>query len=463
MKGDDLQQNPERMKQFLKLVLETGQLNGAFVDTDLRHTWIHNTAPEPPEEEILGKTDADLFSEEMAEPTMNIKRKAIESASHVEEEFTFVKPWGQNRYKAAAKPIFDEGDAIEGAMFTAIDISEKYRFLERSSDAVYTVDSDWTITFWNSRMADRTGREPNEVVGKKLWETFGDSVPKTLEEKYRTAMETGEAVEFEHYLPDPFDYWIEVRVFPDDRGLTIYSRDITDRKEREERLESQRDTLDMLNQVLRHDIRNDLQQVLAYADLLADQVEDVDTSYLEKIHRNGEDAIELTNTAREITEVLYAEEERTKRVDLGKILEGEIDNLRDSYSQAVVHVDDPISNAVVLADDLLDSVFRNLLKNAVGHNDKEIPEITVSTEEREANVEIRIEDNGPGISDDMKEKIFEKGEKDTGSRGTGIGLYLVQTLVDNYGGEVWIEDNDPTGAVFVVVLSKVGAKPVTDS
>jgi len=40
------------------------------------------------------------------------------------------------------------------------------------------------------------------------------------------------------------------------------------------------------------------------------------------------------------------------------------------------------------------------------------------------------------------------------SRGTGIGLYLVQTLVDQYGGRVWVEDNEPTGAVFLVELRR---------
>nr|WP_302080744.1 ATP-binding protein [Salinibaculum sp. KK48] len=47
---------------------------------------------------------------------------------------------------------------------------------------------------------------------------------------------------------------------------------------------------------------------------------------------------------------------------------------------------------------------------------------------------------------------FGKGEKGLDSPGTGIGLYLVQTLLDQYGGDVWVADNDPEGAVFVVEL-----------
>jgi signal transduction histidine kinase len=101
---------------------------------------------------------------------------------------------------------------------------------------------------------------------------------------------------------------------------------------------------------------------------------------------------------------------------------------------------------------MLDAVFRNLLKNAIQHNDKERPEVDVSVREREHAVVIRIADNGPGVPDDQKQSIFGKGETGLDSSGTGLGLYLVQSLVDSYGGDVWVEDNTPDGAIFIVQL-----------
>jgi signal transduction histidine kinase len=67
-------------------------------------------------------------------------------------------------------------------------------------------------------------------------------------------------------------------------------------------------------------------------------------------------------------------------------------------------------------------------------------------------VAIRIADNGPGVSADQKDTLFGTGERDLESTGSGMGLYLVDTLVTSYGGEVWIEDNDPEGSIFVVEL-----------
>jgi PAS domain S-box-containing protein len=111
------------------------------------------------------------------------------------------------------------------------------RALERSSDAVYSVDDDWRITYWNEQMTERTDRAAEAVVGETLWDVFPDMAGTDLADRYRRAKETGEVVEFESYV-ESFDYWVEVRAFPDDDGLTVFSREITARKERQDRLEA---------------------------------------------------------------------------------------------------------------------------------------------------------------------------------------------------------------------------------
>lgn len=80
--------------------------------------------------------------------------------------------------------------------------------------------------------------------------------------------------------------------------------------------------------------------------------------------------------------------------------------------------------------------------------------MTVSVDVGAEAVQIRVADNGPGVPDDRKERIFGRGEKGLDSSRTGLGLYLVQTLIDIYDGAVWVEDNDPVGAVFVVELQR---------
>jgi signal transduction histidine kinase len=253
---------------------------------------------------------------------------------------------------------------------------------------------------------------------------------------------------------DKIDVLIEAVALADDR-FVAYVQDISEQKEYEQRIEKQRDNLEILNKVLRHDVRNDLQVVTAYADLLANRCEDEDEKkYINKIGNSADHAVELTGTAREIADVMLSVTGERQQIDLQSVLEKEVSEVQSSYSDSAITSETPIPSVPIHASDMISSVFRNLLKNAIQHNDKPIAEVTISATEQDETVIIRIADNGPGIPDDQKDAIFGKGEHGLESAGTGFGLYLVETLVTSYDGEVWVEDNDLEGSVFVVKLPK---------
>nr|WP_115863858.1 PAS domain-containing protein [Halorussus litoreus] len=111
------------------------------------------------------------------------------------------------------------------------------RTLERTTDAVYTVNAEWRIEYMNETMAERVDCDPDTVIGETLWEEFPSITGTELEARYREAMETGEPVSFEHHLGEPFNYWVEVRAFPDEDGLTVFSQNITGERERQLELE----------------------------------------------------------------------------------------------------------------------------------------------------------------------------------------------------------------------------------
>ena len=141
-----------------------------------------------------------------------------------------------------------------------------------------------------------------------------------------------------------------------------------------------------------------------------------------------------------------------QRVNLQTILKGEVSEVQDSYPDAVVEMQTQIHSVPIPANEMISSVFRNLLKNAIQHNDKEVAEVDISATKQEDTVTVQIADNGPGVPDDQKRTIFGKGERGLNSSGTGIGLYLVDTLVSIHDGSVWVEDNHPEGSVFSVEL-----------
>jgi Signal transduction histidine kinase len=234
-------------------------------------------------------------------------------------------------------------------------------------------------------------------------------------------------------------------------GINI---DIDDQRTYEQTLKDQRNDLKVLNQMVRHDIRNKLHIVVSYAKMLTDNVNNESEEYLQKVIDSTDEAIDITQTAGDVTEAMLRSEADLTPRNLSSVLQGEIAQMRENHEQAIISAEETLPDITVLADKMLESVFRNLLSNAITHNDKELPEVTVSTTVDEEVVRVRIADNGPGIPDTQKGQIFCEGEKGIDSGGTGMGLYLVETLVDRYDGAVWAEDNEPEGSVFTIELRR---------
>jgi len=317
---------------------------------------------------------------------------------------------------------------------------------------------EYTIEYANSHAAVETGDTCYELTHGRdqPCDEGEDPVPCPIAEIERT--DEPVTVEHVHLDEEGTERTFQVHANPiyDDDGTLVRlaesNIDITTRVTYERQLETQRDNLEVLNQVVRHDIRNDLQLVLAYADTLTEYVNADGAAYVEQVLTAARDAVEITETARDVTQVMLQSDTDRYPVSLQQILEAEVDNVRSSHERAVVYIENTIPDVDVLADEMLESLFRNLLKNAIRHNDKEIPSVTVTATRADTHVRVRITDNGPGIPDAHKEQIFEEGEKGLDSDGTGLGLHLVKTLVTRYDGRVWVEDNDPDGSIFVVEL-----------
>jgi signal transduction histidine kinase len=241
-------------------------------------------------------------------------------------------------------------------------------------------------------------------------------------------------------------------------GELLVVSDVTESERYRTELEAKTEQLEALNRVVRHDIRNDMAVVLGWAETLHDHVDEDGTEALERVIRKANHVVELTDISRDFVDTMTGEGDlELQSVALREHLELELEAVRDSYPHADVRVVDGIPSVSVRANGMLSSVFRNLLNNAVQHSDEEAPTVTVDADVREETVRVRVADDGPGIPDDRKELVFGKGERGLDSEGTGVGLYLVQTLLEQFGGDVWVEDNEPTGAVFVVELRRADA------
>ncbi|WP_276260687.1 two-component system sensor histidine kinase NtrB [Haloglomus litoreum] len=334
--------------------------------------------------------------------------------------------------------------------------------IEQTAHAVYITDTEGVIEYVNPAFEELTGYSESEALGRRTSLLQSGEHDQTFYEELWDTILDGEQWEAEivDETRDGDQVILDQTISPlttedgEVERFVAVAQDVTDRKSRQRRLEEQRDDLELLNQVLRHDMRNDLQLVMAYADLLADHVDEEGREYLAAIDESVENAVELTTTARNLSEVILQSNVENTSVPLGMVVEQQIEEIRGTHQDASVRVDGSLPSVRVVANSMLGSVFRNVLKNAIQHNDEAVAEVVVSATADADRVTVRVADNGPGVPDEHKEVVFGKGEKGLESAGTGIGLYLVQSLVDSYGGDVWIEDNDPDGAVFVIELQR---------
>ena len=101
--------------------------------------------------------------------------------------------------------------------------------LESFTDAFFEVDENWVVTYWN-REAERLLLMPrDQIIGVNLWQAYREAIPLKFFTEYHRAIESNVSVRFEEYFP-PLALWLEVAAFPSGQGLSVYFKDVTERK-----------------------------------------------------------------------------------------------------------------------------------------------------------------------------------------------------------------------------------------
>jgi PAS domain S-box-containing protein len=248
---------------------------------------------------------------------------------------------------------------------------------------------------------------------------------------------------------------------PGRRTTRIYCTDITERKRAEEEARASKAQAELYLDLMCHDISNMHQIAMGYLEFAQE------TLQLEQEHREliDQPAEVLRRSARLINNVRKLRQNQEglfqyQTVDMCAVL---ADVSRDFGAVSGKNITLNLNGSdrcQVRANELLYDVFANLVSNAIKHTGSRA-EIRISVERAEDNgrqcYKVSVADNGPGIPDDFKDKVFNRLLKNTmRAKGMGLGLYLVKSLVDSYSGWVWVEDRVPgdytKGAKFVVVL-----------
>jgi signal transduction histidine kinase/PAS domain-containing protein len=218
-------------------------------DTDGRITsWNAAAAAAAGREHLADVRFDDLLATE--EPTGLVDAARRNGDATVEAAFASA-PGVQ--YDFHATRLVDGSVSIHGTATTPPDPLEE-SWVDRVTDAFFAVDDDWQLTYVNEEAREvlatamGTDYSRQEMLGRDLWTAIPDAVGTTFYEQYHEAMASQEPAFVEEYY-EPLDAYIEVRAFPSESGLSVYFRDVTERRERLETLENRERVLRRLYEV----------------------------------------------------------------------------------------------------------------------------------------------------------------------------------------------------------------------
>ncbi len=223
--------------------------------------------------------------------------------------------------------------------------------------------------------------------------------------------------------------------------VLISLMDITKLKKAEEELRNGRERLKMLNKIIRHDIANDFIVIKSAINIFR---RSSDEKMIDEIEKRVNKSLTTIDSYRKYESF----------IDLNQDLEEfEITESLNDIIAEFPNIEFNIhGKCKVFADNALDSVFTNLISNSIKHGNSTKIDIKISSEQNIC--KIKFMDNGTGIPDKIKNQIFDEGFFHGQTGNTGIGLHIVKKTIERYEGSIFVEDNEPGGAVFLITLKK---------
>ncbi len=196
--------------------------------------------------DVTGKTDAEFLTDaEAAKRVMENDRRVLDTGCAEEVEETIPTPDGKEHvWLSQKRPYYDKNGQIVGLLGISRNITDRndaerrvrhahdslQRVLGSITDGLAVFDRNWHYTYFSETGAKMLGVRSEDLVGNYFWDLFPEADNLLFGKEYRRAMETGVAAHFEDYYPAPLDMWVECHCYPSQDGLSVYFRDVTERR-----------------------------------------------------------------------------------------------------------------------------------------------------------------------------------------------------------------------------------------
>jgi PAS domain S-box-containing protein len=445
-------------------------------------------------DEVLGKTDFDLFPEQLARKFSEDDAKILRTGCVLHETEEHRTPDGDPRWVERVKgPLRDADGNIVGVQVLFWDVTDRERtqqaleheryllksLMDSIPDSIYFKDRDSRFLRISRVQSDKfRWGDPDNAIGKSDADVFTSEHAEQALKDERQILSTGQPIigqiEKETW-PDREDSWVSTTKLPlrDKTGRIIgtfgISRDITELKRAQDELRKAKDVADAASRAksdflahMSHEIRTPMNAIIGMTELLLDtQLTETQHEYLMMVQESGESLLDLLNDILDFSKIEaghldLACEPFDVRECIGDTMKSLALRAHGKGLELAFAVDSEVP--FVLAGDAgrLRQIVVNLVGNAIKFTDRGEVVLNVACQSKTtSNVTLffSVRDTGIGIPPGKKECIFEEFQQaDTSTTraygGTGLGLAISSRLVGMMGGEIWVESELGSGSTF---------------
>jgi PAS domain S-box-containing protein len=440
--------------------------------------------------EIVGRTDFDFFTPELAEKYRTDDRRVFESRRILQTVEENQLPSGQKRYVEVLKaPVYNANGDVTGVQIAFWDVTDRKRaeeelqesesrhraILEAALDCIVTIDQEGQIIEFNPAAESAFGYCREDALGRDMLETLFAPAAAGRPREGGDADRDGRGLDSmlgrrleqtmirrsgEKFLAETCMQTVPLE------GKTVYTlflRDITARKRAEEEINRKNRDLETLLYVTSHDLREPLRAIHNFAKLVNERytarLDERGQDFLRRVVRGAErldrlleDVLTLSRAQRSV--------EIAENVPLADVVADVLQQLESRIERtgANVSVAPDLPNLSADRRWVTQAVY-NLVANALKFTKPgEAPEVAIAAY-HPASVDppgtgIVVADRGPGVPPGYAERIFQLFQRAVGREveGTGAGLAIVRQIAERHGGTAWVRPREGGGAEFVVTF-----------
>lgn len=331
--------------------------------------------------------------------------------------------------------------------------------LENTSDGFFALDHAWKFSYLNPEAEILLGRTREQLLGTELWQQFPELLGTVFEENYRGVMKNHVANEFEA-SDVPGKKWFEVHAYPSDGGMSVFIRDITERKRtEEERLTTSKlESLGTLAGGIAHDLNNILTVISGNIGLAQLETPPESAALLSFLSKAGQAAQHAAHLSSQLLTFSKGGAPLKKVVSMAELLEQATEfSLHGSNIRSEIDIPGDLWKAEVDAGQI-EQVINALMLNAreamphggtvgVAAQNVEVDDTSSALLPAGRYIKVTIADRGCGVPEELATKIFDP-YFTTKPTGSGLGLAISYSIVKKHGGFLQLEASSSDGSSF---------------